>query len=127
MLLLTCFGLSTLHLITRLGHMILMNLYEKSKTLVMATAICGIKKDSLPFTKVLGFVVCRVTSNFLGIGASERSWGDVKTIKSGKDLPLAVMYQKNRVLFIHPPVLNQLELNNTNQTNNFMTILQAIH
>ena len=42
------------------------------------------QKHSLPFTKVLGFVACRVTSKVLGIGASERSWGDVKTIKSGK-------------------------------------------
>ncbi len=29
---------------------------------------------SLPYTHVLGFVVCRVTSKHLGIGASERSW-----------------------------------------------------
>ena len=41
-------------------------------------------KYSLPFTKVLGFVSCRVTSKVLGIGAAERSWGDVKTITSGK-------------------------------------------
>ena len=42
------------------------------------------QKYSLPFTKVIGFVSCRVTSEVLGIGASERSWGDLKTIKSGK-------------------------------------------
>ena len=84
------------------------------------------QKYSLPFTNVLGFVACRVTSKVLGIGAAECSWGDVNTIKSGKDLPLAVMYQRNRVLLIHPHVLNQLELNNTNQTNNFMTIFQVI-
>ena len=42
------------------------------------------QKYSLTFTKVLGFVACRVTSKVLGIGAAERSWGDVKTIKSGK-------------------------------------------
>ena len=83
-------------------------------------------KYSLPFTKVLGFVACRVTSKVLGIGAADRSWGDVKTIKFGKDLPLAVIYQRKRVFFIHPPILNQLEFNNTNQTNNFITILQAI-
>ena len=33
------------------------------------------QKYSLPCTKVLGFVACRVTSNVLGIGAAERSWG----------------------------------------------------
>ena len=41
-------------------------------------------KYSLPFTKVLGFVACRVTSKVLDIGAAERSWGEVKTIKSRK-------------------------------------------
>ena len=38
------------------------------------------QKYSLPFTKVLDFVACIVTSKVLGIGAAERSWGDVKTI-----------------------------------------------
>ena len=42
------------------------------------------QKYSLSFTKVLGFASCRVTSKFIGIGAAERSWGDVKTIKYGK-------------------------------------------
>ena len=42
------------------------------------------QKYSLPSTKVLDFVACRVTSKILGIGSAERSWGDVKTIKSGK-------------------------------------------
>ena len=42
------------------------------------------KKYSLPCTKVLGFVACRVTSKVLGIGAVERYWCDVKIIKSGK-------------------------------------------
>ena len=41
------------------------------------------KKYSLPPTKVIGFVACRVTSKILGIGSDERSWGDVQTIKSG--------------------------------------------
>ena len=39
---------------------------------------------SLTCTKVLGFVACRVTSKTISIGAAERSWGDGKTIKSGK-------------------------------------------
>ena len=42
------------------------------------------QKYSLPFTKVLGFVACIVISKVLGIGAADRSWGDVKKIKSGK-------------------------------------------
>ena len=42
------------------------------------------QKYSLPCTRVLGFVECRFTSKVLVIGAAEHSWGDVKTIKSGK-------------------------------------------
>ena len=41
------------------------------------------QKYSLPFTKVLGFFACRVTSTVFVIGAAERSLGEVKTIKSG--------------------------------------------
>ena len=41
-------------------------------------------KNSLPCTKVLCFVACRVTSKVLGIGAADRSWQNLKTIKSGK-------------------------------------------
>ena len=41
-------------------------------------------KYSLPSTKVIDFVACRVTSKILGIGSAEHSWGDVKTIKLGK-------------------------------------------
>ena len=42
------------------------------------------QKYSLPCTKVLGFVACRVTSNVLGIGTAEKYWGDAKIIKSSK-------------------------------------------
>ena len=39
---------------------------------------------SLPCTKVIGFVACRITSKFVGVGAEELSWNDIKTIKYGK-------------------------------------------
>ena len=61
-----------------------MNLYGKAKISNMVTVICCIKKYSLPCTKVLGFVECRVISKVLGIGAAERSRDDVKKIKSRK-------------------------------------------
>ncbi len=38
----------------------------------------------MPYTQVIEIVACRVTSERLGIGADERSWSDVKMIKSGK-------------------------------------------
>lgn len=42
------------------------------------------EKYSLPYTKVFGFVACRVCSKILGIGPCERVWGDTKSIKAGK-------------------------------------------
>ena len=57
---------------------------RKSKDISDGNSHLWHQKYSLHFTKVLGFVACRVTSKVLGIGASERSWGDIKTIKSGK-------------------------------------------
>ena len=42
------------------------------------------EKYSLPWTKVLGFVVCRVTSKNGDIGVCERGWGDVKYVADGK-------------------------------------------
>ena len=62
----------------------LMNLYVKAKTPVMETVICGIKNIHFLSPRFLLFLACRVTSKVLGIGAAERSWGDVKTIKYGK-------------------------------------------
>ena len=99
---------------------------QKSKRISDGNNHLWHQKYLLPFTKVLCFVACRVTSKVLGIGAAESYWGGVKKIKYGKDLPLAVMYQRNRVLFIHTPVLNQLELNNIILTKNFMTTVQVI-
>ena len=42
------------------------------------------QKYSLPSTKVLVVVSCRVTSKILGIGSADRSLGDVKTVNPGK-------------------------------------------
>lgn len=46
------------------------------------------EKYSLPYTSVLGFVACRVTSKTLGIGPCERNWAAVKNIKTGKRVHL---------------------------------------
>ena len=56
----------------------------KSKDISYGKSHLWHKKYSLPFTMVLGFVACRVTSKVLGIGAADRSWGDVRKIKYGK-------------------------------------------
>ncbi len=41
------------------------------------------EKYSLPYTVVLGFLGCHVTSKLCRIGPAERSWGGVKQIKDG--------------------------------------------
>ncbi len=41
-------------------------------------------KETLRYTKKFGKYACRVTSKILGIGSAERSWGDVKHLKSNK-------------------------------------------
>ena len=42
------------------------------------------KKESLRYTTYFGEFACRVCSKILGIGSAERSWGDVKTLKTNK-------------------------------------------
>ena len=61
------------------------------------------QKYSLPCTKVLGFVSCRVTSKIPGMGSAEHSWGDVKKIKSGKisDLYSDILY-KQSIVYTYP-------------------------
>ena len=56
----------------------------KSKDIRYGNSHLWYQKYSLPCTMVIGFLVCRFKSKVLGVGAKERSWGDVKTIKSGK-------------------------------------------
>jgi hypothetical protein len=42
------------------------------------------KKETLRYTKHFGKFACRVTSKILGIGSAERSWGDVKHLKTNQ-------------------------------------------
>jgi Protein of unknown function (DUF 659) len=42
------------------------------------------KLYSIPFTKVLGKVACRVCSKPLGCGLAERNWGNLKQLKTGQ-------------------------------------------
>lgn len=41
-------------------------------------------RNSFRYTEILGKLACRVTSKILGIGSAERSWGDVKHLKTNK-------------------------------------------
>jgi hypothetical protein len=42
------------------------------------------KKNSYKYTKYFGHFACIVTSKILGIGAAERSWGNVKDLKNAQ-------------------------------------------
>ena len=50
---------------------------------VSGKSYLGHEKYSLPYTVVLGFVGCCVTSKLCRIGPAERSWGGVQKIKDG--------------------------------------------
>lgn len=55
---------------------------------------------SLHHTKVLGIVACRSTSKPLGIGPAERSWKDVKFLKSGNSAHIgAERIEKQSILY----------------------------
>ena len=57
-------------------------------------------KYSLPSTKILGVVACRVTSKIIGIRSAERSWVDVKTIQSVKRSALGSgIYEKKSIVY----------------------------
>ena len=67
---------------------------------------------SLPYTGVLGFISCVVCSKPLGIFPCERSWCDVKNIKTGKGSLLGgVLTKKRSVLYttenIHDASINR--------------------
>lgn len=58
------------------------------------------EKYSLPYTKVFGFVACRVTLKQAGIGPAKRSWGAVKQIKDGKRSHIGSDSLEKRALFL---------------------------
>ena len=65
---------------------------------------------SLHYTVVLGFVACRVCSKPLGNGACERSWGDVKSVKSGKKSHLSGSATEKRAILYTTAVLNEARI-----------------
>jgi hypothetical protein len=59
------------------------------------------EKYSIPYTSVLGFVACQVTSKLCGIGPAERSWGGVKQVKGGKRSHLSgKLTEKRSILYV---------------------------
>ncbi len=64
------------------------------------------EKYSLPYTSVLGFVACHVTSKLCGIGPAKRSWGGVKQIKDGKRSHLSgASTEKWSILFVSAKIV----------------------
>lgn len=57
------------------------------------------EKYSLPYTKVLGYIACRVTSKNGGIGPCERGWGDVKYIADGKRFNLGESLENRSIIY----------------------------
>jgi hypothetical protein len=75
------------------------------------------ERCSLKVTMVLEYVVCRVTSNVLVIGAAERSWGEVKPLKTDKRSHFSVeTVEQHSIIFraasMHKPRIGQEEAEN---------------
>ena len=87
--------------IVRMIHLTVNEFIRNSKDISDGNSHLWHQKQSLPCTKVIGFVVCRVTSKTIGIGSAECSWGDVKKSNQERDQLLAVTYMRIRVLCIH--------------------------
>jgi hypothetical protein len=59
------------------------------------------EKYSLPYTQVLGYVACHVTSKLCVIGPAERGWAAVKTVKNLKKSHLGgESTEKKSVIYI---------------------------
>ncbi len=65
---------------------------------------------SLPFTEVLGFFSCQITSKHLGIGSAEWSWSDAKTIKTRKMAYIAGESLKKRAILYTSVELEESQL-----------------
>ena len=76
------------------------------------------KKNSVPFTKVLGKFACRVCSKIVGMGSAERNWGAVKHLKTDKRSHLSSdAVQKQATIFGASCMLNaRLERNSKKGT-----------
>ena len=93
------FGLSKLNLITIMVTLMGMNLYGKSKTSEMVKVMCGIKNIHFFVPEFL--VLLHVESHKRLLELVQQRVLGVTQIKlnMGKDLLLAVMYQRNKVFF----------------------------
>ena len=81
----------------------------------------------LPYTSVLGFVACRVTSKRLGVGSAERSWADVKQIKDGKRSNLGRMSLEKRAILFTSAKLKEVNITQhaTNSDNSCFFVMMA--
>jgi hypothetical protein len=55
-----------------------------SYDVMMGNSYLRQKKNSIPYTTVLEYMTCHVTSKLCGIGPAERSWGRAKQFKDSK-------------------------------------------
>lgn len=67
-------------------------------------------RNSYRYTKLLGKLSCRVTSKILGIGSAERSWGDVKHLKTNKRSHLSADRVKKQATIFGNSCMKKAEL-----------------
>ncbi len=80
--------------------------YSSLYTKVLGFVVCRVTSKRLRslYTKVLGSVVCRVTSKRLRIGSGECAWSDVKQIKDGRGPTLVVTFKRRGQFCLPQPI-----------------------
>ena len=69
------------------------------------------EKYSLPYTDVLGFVACHVTSKTLEVGPCERNWAAVKNVKMDKCQNFGGDSVEKRSILYATALINESRLN----------------
>ena len=76
-----------------------------------------------PFTKVLGLVVCQVTSKILGIGPSEKKWKEYKHVQCGHMSCLQSDSYKNQAILYGVANLHKNSIMGTGCVYNWTNIM----
>ncbi len=69
--------------------------------------------SSYPYAKVLGYVGCKTTSKYQGIGFAEQLWSNVKLIKDDKSSNLGGTSLEKLAIFDSSVRLNEAQIKHT--------------
>jgi hypothetical protein len=76
------------------------------------------KKNSMPYTTILGKFACRVCSKIVGMGSAKRAWGDVKHLKTDKRCSLRINSLKKQSTIFGASCMEAAQLDRQRKTQN---------